>query len=172
MGEVEIHEALVSDASGIAKVHISTWRSAYQGIMPVEFLRDLSIETRTSGWAKILEAPAPKAHTYVAVLDKSIVGFIGVGSNQSEEAINCQGELFALYVEPDFQGRGIGGKLMEKGIEALRSERFTSASLWVAEENLLAKDWYESRHWELNGEFDQRSFGEKSVKSIGYSLKF
>ena len=172
MGEVKIHEALVSDAGGIATVHISTWRSAYQGIMSDSFLRDLSIETRTSGWVKILETPAPKAHTYVAVLDKSIVGFIGVGSNQSEEAIDSQGELFALYVEPDFQGRGIGSKLMEKGIEALRFEGFTSALLWVAEENFLARAWYESRHWKLNGEFDQRSFGEKSIKSIGYALSF
>ena len=106
------------------------------------------------------------------MLDKSIVGFIGVGSNQSEEAIDSQGELFALYVEPDFQGRGIGSKLMEKGIEALRFEGFTSALLWVAEENFLARAWYESRHWELNGEFDQRSFGEKSIKSIGYALSF
>ena len=172
MEAVEIHEALVSDASGIAKVHISTWRSAYQGIMPDAFLRDLSIENRTTGWAKILEAPAPKAHTYVAVLDKSIVGFIGVGSNQSEEAIVSQGELFALYVEPDFQGCGIGSKLMEKGIETLRYEGFTSAALWVAEENFSARAWYESRHWELNGQFDQRSFGEKSVKSIGYVFIF
>ena len=101
------------------------------------------------------------------MLDKSIVGFIGVGFNQSEEAIDSQGELFALYVEPDFQGRGIGSKLMEKGIEALRFEGYTSALLWVAEENLLARARYESRHWKLNGKFDQSSFGEKSIKSIG-----
>jgi ribosomal protein S18 acetylase RimI-like enzyme len=172
MGNVEIREALVLDAKGIAKVHVSTWQSTYQGIMPDSFLSGLSAETRESGWTKFLETSTAKTHTFVAVLDKSIVGFIGVGSEQSDSSNDSRGELTAIYVAPDFQGRGIGSKLMKSGIEALRFEGFTSAILWVVEENLLTRSWYESRHWEINGEVDQSSFGGKSIKSIGYTLTF
>ena len=108
MGTIEIREALISDSKEIAKVHVSTWQSAYHGIMPDSFLNDLSVESRESSWSQLLESPAAKAHTFVAVSGNSIVGFIGVGPNRLES--DSSGELFAIYVSPNFQGRGAGSK--------------------------------------------------------------
>lgn len=170
MEDVEIREALVSDAHGIAVVHVATWQSAYQGIMPDTFLQELSVETRETGWIKLLENPDAKAHTFVAIKGEKVVGFIGVGADQSDGTSNSQGELFSIYVAPDFQGCRIGSNLMEKGIQALRFEGFTNAVLWVVEENQNTRNWYESRGWTRNQKVDQRSFGGKSIKSIGYEL--
>lgn len=41
-----IREATLSDACGIAKVHVDTWRTAYKGIINDEFLNELSYDKR------------------------------------------------------------------------------------------------------------------------------
>ena len=49
-------------------------------------------------------------------------------------------ELYKLYVEPAFQGRGIGGRLLEHAVSALGARR-----LWVLERNARARRFY-ARH--------------------------
>jgi hypothetical protein len=41
-----IREAAPADAPGIARVHVDTWRTTYQGIVPDQFLARLSYEAR------------------------------------------------------------------------------------------------------------------------------
>lgn len=120
-----IREASVADALGIAKVHVRTWKSAYRGLIPNSFLQSMSVEPRAKVWAKDLESPLPKTHTLVAVWDDEIVGFIGVGTARGEGTEN-KGEIFAIYVDPQTQGRGIGSALMRSGIEILAKDHWKS----------------------------------------------
>jgi len=39
-----IREATHNDIPALAKVHVDTWRTAYRGIMPDEYLANLSYE--------------------------------------------------------------------------------------------------------------------------------
>ncbi|WP_409300642.1 hypothetical protein [Peribacillus sp. SCS-155] len=43
-----IREAKLSDAAGIAKVHVDCWRTTHKNIFPCEFLFDLSYQQRTA----------------------------------------------------------------------------------------------------------------------------
>lgn len=45
-----IRRAIISDAPGIAKVHVDSWRTTYKGIIPQSFLDGLSYEQRTKLW--------------------------------------------------------------------------------------------------------------------------
>jgi len=42
-----IRKAKLDDATGIAKVHVDSWRTTYKGIIPDDFLNNLSYEQRT-----------------------------------------------------------------------------------------------------------------------------
>lgn len=171
MDDLQIRPALASDAEGIAKVHVYTWQSAYQGLIPDSFLQGLSVEQRTASWIKNLETPLPETHTFVAEINGEIVGFIGVGAN-IESDISKQGEVFAIYVSPDIQGRGIGAALMRAGLRELRAQGFPSAVLWVLNGNLLTRAWYESHGWKLTErtKFDER--GDFTLKEIEYQIEF
>ncbi len=45
-----LRNAKSEDAASIAKVHVDTWRTAYAGIMPQEFLDSLNYQAREARW--------------------------------------------------------------------------------------------------------------------------
>lgn len=171
MDDLRIREAHVSDAEGIAKVHVYTWQSAYLGLIPDSFLQGLNVRRGTTNWTRNIETPLPQSHTLVAVISGEIVGFVGVGANREKELTN-QGEIYAIYVKPEIQGRGIGAALMREGIQALKREGFVNAALWVLDGNLRTRAWYEARGWKSFGrsKLDQR--GDLVLKEIEYRIEF
>ncbi len=44
MMRVDLREANVLDAAAIAKVHVDSWRTTYAGVVPEDFLAQLSYE--------------------------------------------------------------------------------------------------------------------------------
>lgn len=171
MDELRIRPARVNDAEGIAKVHVYTWRSAYMGLIPDSFLQGLNVEQRTANWTKNLETPSPETHTFVAEINGEIVGFIGVGANMKSE-ISKQGEVFAIYVSTDIQGRGIGAALMRAGLQNLRAQGFLSAVLWVLDGNLRTRAWYESHGWKSTGRTKIDERGDFALEEIEYRIEF
>lgn len=51
-----VREAQIADAEAIARAHVDTWRTAYQGLVPDEYLAWLSYEQREQFWRGHLEA--------------------------------------------------------------------------------------------------------------------
>ncbi|MDP1711717.1 MAG: GNAT family N-acetyltransferase [Candidatus Nanopelagicaceae bacterium] len=171
MDDLQIRTAHVSDAEGIAKVHVYTWQSAYLGLIPDSFLQGLNVEKGTVNWIKNIENPLPRSKTLVAEIDGGIVGFIGIGVDR-EEDLPHQGEVYAIYVLPGIQGRGIGAALMREGLTALKTEGLTCAVLWVLDGNLRTRAWYESHGWRSTGrrKLDQRE--NFALEEIQYRIEF
>lgn len=57
-----------------------------------------------------------------------------------------------LYVDPFFEGQGIGGKLIETAIAELRVDRADHLGLWVLDENERAKKFYRKHGFYETGE--------------------
>jgi hypothetical protein len=49
-----IREITYNDVPAIAQIHVDTWRTTYQGIIPDKYLATLSYQKRESGWLKFL----------------------------------------------------------------------------------------------------------------------
>lgn len=77
-----VREASLADVPMIARVHVDTWRTAYRGIIPENYLASLSYEKREIGWVQILSSAAQSSQfVYVAADDSGqIVGFASGGS--------------------------------------------------------------------------------------------
>ena len=57
MEGITIRKASVDDAAEIANVHINSWREAYKGLLPQEFLdeRPLNFKNRYELWKKVTQ---------------------------------------------------------------------------------------------------------------------
>lgn len=128
-----IRPALVGDTLAIAKVHVDTWRAAYTGIVPQTYLDGLSYDERAAMWQKTLSAPN-NSRTFVSVEDGHVVGFAGCGPVRHEIG-QCRGELYALYVLPEAQGRSHGRKLFELCSTTLRERRLVPFVVWAFPSN-------------------------------------
>lgn len=152
-----IREAKIEDAAAIAKVHVDSWRTTYQGIIPDQFLAGLSYERSELMWQDILSNSQPINFTVVAESDQgNIIGFAN-GGREREGSPIYTGEVFAIYLLEEFQRRGIGSQLMMVLVSRLIQGGLTSLLVWVLEEN-PARRFYER----LGGKL-----GSQKVLNIG-----
>lgn len=135
----QIRDAQVGDALGIATVHTLSWQTTYVGIMPDEFLKSLSIEKRAEGWTRGLQNPIEGGFNIVAEEEGQIVGFASGGPERDGD----QGELYAVYLLKEYQGRGIGRDLFLEVARRVKDQGFAKMHLWVAKENYPSRAFYE-----------------------------
>jgi ribosomal protein S18 acetylase RimI-like enzyme len=169
-----IRRATHEDAAGIARVRVDTWRTAYRGIVPDEFLDNMSYEGNESRWAERLSDVDNQAHTFVAIDESGqVVGFISGGPNRDSDPA-YKSELHAIYILPSHHGRGIGRRLTVALVEKLLETGFDSMLLWVFTSN-PARRFYEalggqlikSSQFELSGaSIDEVAYGWTDIRTL------
>ncbi len=118
----KIRKINFEDAKGIAKVHIKSWRETYKGIVDDEYLKNLTLKSRTKKWEEIFEKP--KDDNWIFVVedeDGNIVGFISGGSAR-EHVAQFKGELFAIYILKKHHGCNLGFRLTKKLCSIMESK--------------------------------------------------
>ena len=115
IANISFREATVADSFAVARVHVRSWKESFAGIVPQIFLDKKSVEKRVKAFEKGFSAPFYKM--YVAeVPERSIVGFADFG--EPRENIDAyEGELYAIYLLPEFQRKGIGERLFNLGVD-------------------------------------------------------
>jgi GNAT superfamily N-acetyltransferase len=139
MDEITIHAARPADARAIARLDIETWRTTYAGILSANYLVGLSRQRREFGWRMaILRDPRD---IRVAVDTAGIIqGFGSCGPSRSDRRF--PGEVFTLYVAPDWQNKGIGRRLLVALFRRLVASGLDAAIVWVLRDN-PARFFYE-----------------------------
>ena len=110
--------------------------------MPDDYLDGLAVDDRTAQWARILTSELdPSRAVFVAADDGRIVGFIAVGG-EMDVPDATRGQVYALNVDPDRWGRGVGCALVAAGCGHLRGVGFATAVLGVHRDNARACRFY------------------------------
>jgi ribosomal protein S18 acetylase RimI-like enzyme len=132
---MNIREATVADAAGIARVHVDSWRATYRGIVPSDHLASLSYEEREARWASILSNPEPGSVVYVATDETGQVEGFAAGGRQRGSDPTYAGELYAIYLLEAYQRQGIGRRLAVAVAERLARSGLSSMLVWVLADN-------------------------------------
>lgn len=151
MLDFTIRTATPEDAQGIAEAHVKTWQCAYKGQIPDSFLDSLSVESRAQVWKEILTTSQKGTFAYVAEFEGKIIGWCTTGTNRDEDAAEGAGELYGIYVDPEYIGKGVGSQLMERATRALKAEGYKKATLWVLDSNVKTRAFYEKNGWVVEG---------------------
>ena len=132
--EIEIKKMETDgEIAGKAYVHWKSWQEAYKGLVDASYLEALTLEKCT---AAAFEYPG---NTLVAKVGENVVGFCAYGEGRVEDLPGA-GEIYALYVLPEYCGTGIGMALMDAGLEKLEGKR---AFVRVLKNNARAIRFYE-----------------------------
>ena len=129
MASIRIAE--VRDAAAIAHVHVQSWRTTYEGIVPQEYLASLSEAERIPQWQDWLTRDIS---VFVGEVNGKVVGFAAGGAvREPYEAYDA--ELYTFYLLKEVQGRGIGKALLGAVAEALIQRGYGSMLVWVLQQN-------------------------------------
>lgn len=159
-----IREAKINDSNGIARVIVDTWRSTYSGIMPQEFLDNMSYKKAE----KIFDEAIKMNDRITLVVENSSGEIIGIaaGGKEREGYKSYQGEIYAIYILKDYQEKGLGKKLINRMIKKFICEDINSMIIWVLEDNSSRK-FYEKLGG-ISKEVKYSKIGQKELKEIGY----
>jgi ribosomal protein S18 acetylase RimI-like enzyme len=158
-----VRDAVAADARAISEVQVNGWQHAYRGILPDEFLADLSVERRETWWHQQIEVGA----LAVAVAeddDGKVVGFVSSGPGAHPH----EAELYAIYLDPRRMGEGLGRLLMEAAERTMIEQSFQQAILWVFADNLRARRFYEQAGWSADGTFKVEEIGGVQPTQVRY----
>lgn len=154
----------------MARVHVDTWRTTYSGIVPADFLAGLSYKDAQSRWDEILSAVQPDTCSLVAETGGgTIIGFAGGGPERQGDH-TYRGEIYSVYVLPSHQRQGVGRRLVTAVVQQLLRDGLTTMLLWVLEDNLPARRFYESLGGEQVGR-QTTDIGGADLVEVSYGWK-
>jgi GNAT superfamily N-acetyltransferase len=146
-----VRPATVDDAEAIETVRIATWRASYRGIVPDAYLDSLEIKSSRVDRLRAAIDRADAGARVVGVADSQVIGMGIAGAPEDDQMPKDVGEIFAVYVLPEWQGRGVGRTLLARLISALQALGYQSAILWTLRDLPPTRRFYEANGWAFDG---------------------
>jgi GNAT superfamily N-acetyltransferase len=138
---IQIRRARTADAPGIAGAHVSSWRSAYPGMLPDAFLAKLSVARQAAHYDRLIRIGLG-VHVAVisgpqAVAAPPVLGFSSAVRARNGQNL-AEGEVQSLYVLDDWKEHGIGRQLLRASAQHLAAQGCRSVFAWVLRDNPAA----------------------------------
>jgi ribosomal protein S18 acetylase RimI-like enzyme len=160
----EIRRAKASDAAAVADTHDEAWRGAYQGVIPGLELEKLVTRRGPAWWDSAIRKGSRIA---ILAFGDKVAGYANYGRNRAR-SLFYEGEIYELYLRPEYQGLGFGRRLFTSARRDLAQSGLKSLVVWALSDNDPAVEFYKA----LGGKTIARSserFGEKSLDKVAFA---
>ncbi|HEX6492658.1 MAG TPA: GNAT family N-acetyltransferase, partial [Candidatus Dormibacteraeota bacterium] len=105
---------------------------------------------------------------WVAFAGGKVVGYCHTGPSRDADAPDGGDEVYALYVEPDLIGFGVGNTLFERAIADLRERGSEMVTLWVLESATRSRRFYEVAGFAPDGARSDECEGVAGAATVRY----
>lgn len=162
--------AVPEDSREIATVQVKSWRATYFDLLPESFLAGLQPDHREPFWRRFILHKADEQAVFVALSPQAgVVGF-AAGGQENGSLVDVSGEIFSLYLLPDFQRRGIGRKLFQTTARFLWKRGHRRFAAWVLRDNPCRR-FYQKMGGQPAGE-KTVALGGKNLPAEAFSWSF
>jgi ribosomal protein S18 acetylase RimI-like enzyme len=161
---IETRPARPDDAVCLAETHDEAWRTAYQGLIPGPELEKLITRRGPSWWDTAIRRGS---RISLLIFGDEIAGYANYGRNRAK-SLPYAGEVYELYLKPEYQGLGFGRRLFSNTKRDLAQSGQTSMVVWVLSDNEPAVAFYRA----LGGRTVARSterFGQKVLDKLAFA---
>jgi ribosomal protein S18 acetylase RimI-like enzyme len=161
---IEIRRAKACDAAAVADTHDEAWRGAYQGVIPGVELERLVTRRGADWWDSAIRKGSRIA---ILAFGDKVAGYANYGRNRAR-SLFYDGEIYELYLRPEYQGLGFGRRLFTSARRDLAQSGLKSLVVWALSDNDPAVEFYKA----LGGKAVARSserFGDKSLDKVAFA---
>ncbi len=145
----------------IGEIYASSWKAAYQDIIPQDYLDGLN----GSRWAGVI---AKSQYTAFVVMDGEKYAGTSSIAPARDEGLEGWGEIVSIYMRPEYFGRGYAGPLLEYVIGALAERGYSDIYLWVLSENVRARRFYEKNGFQKKDHTKNINIGGTDLTEVRY----
>lgn len=150
--DVTYRAATTGDRDALVDLHVLVWRDTYRHLAPAAAYQALDETNRRSHWDDLLRRDSATALTLVAESGGRLVGFGHAGPG-THEVMSGAGEVVHLYVDPAFQGRGVGITMLRELTGFLNAAGHSVIRLAVVRGNDQAVRFYQRAGGRIVGGF-------------------
>jgi ribosomal protein S18 acetylase RimI-like enzyme len=140
IGSMNLRLSTRADAAELATLHCDAWRYAYRGIIPGISLERMIAKHGPAGWERMHRSGL---RALVLEFDKRVAGYATFGTCRMR-SVRPLGEIYELYLRPEFHGAGFGRCLFAEARRHLSAHGLAGLLVWALAENDLACRFYEA----------------------------
>lgn len=158
---IEIRRARPADAAALAATHDDAWLGSYRGIIPGTELEKLVQRRGPTWWDGAIRKGS---RVSLFCFGDTLAGYANYGRNRAR-SLPYDGEIYELYMRPEFQGLGFGRRLFQAARRDLAQSGMKSLVVWALADNEAALDFYRA----MGGRPVARSsetFGAKALDKL------
>lgn len=163
--DVTMRAASSEDARTISGILAESWKKAYVGMVPQEYLDGL--DENHSAERMRNELSSGRLNVFLLFEDDVPVGAVGYGKSRDDKLPDW-GEIQFIYLRPGFCRRGYGERLLRTAVDALRRLGFEDCFLWVLKENKNARDFYTSNGFRATDDVTHSEIMGKQLTEVRY----
>jgi ribosomal protein S18 acetylase RimI-like enzyme len=132
--QMNIRDAVYADSSDLAHLQVDSYRQAYAGLLPQEYLDHFSYDEQTLDWQELLAGERNFILLVAEYAGGRPAGY-ALGHAGETDVPGFDGELDALHVGFSSQRQGIGRALLVAMADRLSELGATSLVVWVLTQN-------------------------------------
>jgi len=155
-----IREAILSDAECMADILVRAWSTAYAGLIDSRYPETMERDSYGDIFKYNIKHGTEMIFVYMQ--DGNVRGF--VSGHFRKDRYDC--EIKGLYVDPEFQGRGMGGELMEAMLDFFREHRCQHLIVWTLKG--AKNNTFYSRYGGIVMENKELDIGGSSYPGVGF----
>jgi len=171
VADVSVRPARPTDAERVARVQLTTWRTAYADLLPRAALELPEVQA-AAVWLNAVEAPASARHRVLVAQERDeLVGFVSTAPADDDDLDgDSTAELTALLVEPRWGRRGHGSRLLAACVDGWQVEGARTAVAWAFEGDPATRAFLTSAGWELDGRSRGLDIGSRVQHQLRYHV--
>lgn len=109
---VAFRRAVEDDLSQIGRVVVDAWRSTFTGLLPSDFLDNMSCAYQTERHRRSFARPGVSFHVAIGG-DGNVIGFASGGPTRYDD-FPQENEVYAIYILEAYQGQKVGATLFRR----------------------------------------------------------
>ena len=130
------------EIKGKGFVHYKSWHETYTGLVSSEYMEKLTLE-------KCVEIAYRWTDNIIIAKDgDKVIGFVSYGAYR-DNSLFGHGEVFAIYVLEEYQGKKVGYELMNAALDKLTD--YEKIAVWVLKGNDKAIHFYQKYGFQFDG---------------------
>ena len=133
---LSVRTARPEDAADLARIYIESWQDTYAGVISHALLATMSHKAHTARWQSAIRNAERNSGAVLVAEDEQhgVVGLCSLGAVR-DGGIGFDGEVYTLYVDPAFMGRGAGRALLSGAFDTFKARRLRSCLIWAHARN-------------------------------------
>ncbi|KZM51041.1 GNAT family N-acetyltransferase [Labrenzia sp. OB1] len=159
---IDLRAARTADCDALAGIHSEAWLGAYRGVLHGVDLQKMVSRRGTSWWRGAL---ARGVDIKILSIADVPAGYATYGPCRLRDT-GMEGEIYELYLKPEYQGLGFGRTLFGNVRETLSSKNLSGLAVQVLSDNRPARAFYNALGGRLAAKSWYRLGGKRMELSI------